>query len=172
VTWCQFSFSLTYDIAPSIITIKPWMSNGIYPTKKQEVWIVYFSKKIFLELTNERFLHLLLSHATVLAIYFRKKCSRSNCQLKEPVVERKNYNLLATNLSERPIYTGCRMDFEHRHFTCNSKNPRILAPLIILEQSLKYRAIKLICNRVIHESEIVCRFLNKKQYTGWIKNGA
>jgi hypothetical protein len=25
-----------------------------------------------------------------------------------------------------------------------------------------YRAIKLICNRVIHESEIVCRFLNKK----------
>jgi hypothetical protein len=64
------------------------------------------------------------------------------------------------------------MDFGHRHFTCNSKNLRILAPLIILEQSLKYRAIKLICNRVIHESEIVCRFLNKKQYTGWIKNGA
>jgi hypothetical protein len=27
---------------------------------------------------------------------------------------------------------------------------------------IKYRAIKLICNRVIHESEIVCRFLNKK----------
>jgi hypothetical protein len=26
-----------------------------------------------------------------------------------------------------------------------------------------YRAIKLICNRVIHESEIVCRFLNKKR---------
>jgi hypothetical protein len=25
-----------------------------------------------------------------------------------------------------------------------------------------YRTIKLICNRVIHESEIVCRFLNKK----------
>jgi hypothetical protein len=25
-----------------------------------------------------------------------------------------------------------------------------------------YRAIKLICNRVTHESEIVCRFLNKK----------
>jgi hypothetical protein len=25
-----------------------------------------------------------------------------------------------------------------------------------------YRAIKLICNRAIHESEIVCRFLNKK----------
>jgi hypothetical protein len=25
-----------------------------------------------------------------------------------------------------------------------------------------YAAIKLICNRVIHESEIVCRFLNKK----------
>jgi hypothetical protein len=25
-----------------------------------------------------------------------------------------------------------------------------------------YPAIKLICNRVIHESEIVCRFLNKK----------
>jgi hypothetical protein len=27
---------------------------------------------------------------------------------------------------------------------------------------IMYRAIKLICNRVIHESEIVCRFLNKK----------
>jgi hypothetical protein len=26
-----------------------------------------------------------------------------------------------------------------------------------------YRAIKLICNRVIHESEIVCRSLNKKR---------
>jgi hypothetical protein len=25
-----------------------------------------------------------------------------------------------------------------------------------------YRAIKLICNRVIYESDIVCRFLNKK----------
>jgi hypothetical protein len=25
-----------------------------------------------------------------------------------------------------------------------------------------YRAIKLICNRITHESEIVCHFLNKK----------
>jgi hypothetical protein len=30
------------------------------------------------------------------------------------------------------------------------------------EPEKTYRAIKLICNRVIHESEIVCRFLNKK----------
>jgi hypothetical protein len=31
------------------------------------------------------------------------------------------------------------------------------------EPEKTYPAIKLICNRVIHESEIVCRFLNKKQ---------
>jgi hypothetical protein len=30
------------------------------------------------------------------------------------------------------------------------------------ETNTKYRAIKLICNRVIHESKIICRFLNKK----------
>jgi hypothetical protein len=31
------------------------------------------------------------------------------------------------------------------------------------EPEKTYPAIKLVCNRVIHESEIVCRFLNKKQ---------
>jgi hypothetical protein len=37
----------------------------------------------------------------------------------------------------------------HRHFTCKSENPRILAPLIILEQTLKYkscRALKMVPN--------------------------
>jgi hypothetical protein len=33
-----------------------------------------------------------------------------------------------------------------------------------------YRAIKLICNRVIHESEIVCRFLNKKRSLKQVKS--
>jgi hypothetical protein len=30
----------------------------------------------------------------------------------------------------------------HRHFTCNSKNPRILAPLIIFQQNLKYKSCR------------------------------
>jgi hypothetical protein len=30
----------------------------------------------------------------------------------------------------------------HRHFTCKSTNPRILAPLIILQQTRKYKSCK------------------------------
>jgi hypothetical protein len=36
---------------------------------------------------------------------------------------------------------------------------------------LKYQAIKLICGRVIHESEIVCRFLNKEQLKTQVRSG-
>jgi hypothetical protein len=32
----------------------------------------------------------------------------------------------------------------HGHFTCKSKNPRILAPLIILEQTLKYKSCRVL----------------------------
>jgi hypothetical protein len=32
----------------------------------------------------------------------------------------------------------------HRHFTCKSKNPRILAPLITLEQTLKYKSCRVL----------------------------
>jgi hypothetical protein len=32
----------------------------------------------------------------------------------------------------------------HRHFTCKSKIPRILAPLIILEQTLKYKSCRVL----------------------------
>jgi hypothetical protein len=38
----------------------------------------------------------------------------------------------------------------HRHFTCKSKNPRILAPLIILEQTLKYKSCRVL--RVVPNS--------------------
>jgi hypothetical protein len=34
--------------------------------------------------------------------------------------------------------------------------------LLCYDVRKKYRAIKLICNRVIPESEFICRFLNKK----------
>jgi hypothetical protein len=51
--------------------------------------------------------------------------------------------------------------------------------MLFIKQNIKqrmictelYRAIKLICNRVIHESEIVCRFLNKKQLKTQVRSG-
>jgi hypothetical protein len=30
----------------------------------------------------------------------------------------------------------------HWHFTCNSKTPRILAPLIIFQQNIKYKSFR------------------------------
>jgi hypothetical protein len=42
---------------------------------------------------------------------------------------------------------------------------------ILFESFILYRAIKLICNRIIRESEIVCRFLNNKQLKTQVRFG-
>jgi hypothetical protein len=42
----------------------------------------------------------------------------------------------------------------HRHFTCKSKNSRILAPLIILEQSLKYKSCRVL--KMVPNSYVFC----------------
>jgi hypothetical protein len=60
---------------------------------------------------------------------------------------------LDLNTRTRQQRTGVLVEWilVHRHFTCKSKNPRILARLIILEQSLKYksyRVLKMIPNSI------------------------
>jgi hypothetical protein len=42
----------------------------------------------------------------------------------------------------------------HRYFTCKSKNSRILAPLIILEQSLKYKSCRVL--KMVPNSYLFC----------------
>jgi hypothetical protein len=51
----------------------------------------------------------------------------------------------------------------HRHFTCKSKNPRILAPVIILEQSLKYKSCRVL--KMVPNSNFFVCFLTSSKST-------
>jgi hypothetical protein len=49
---------------------------------------------------------------------------------------------------------GVEWTLVHRHFTCKSKNPRILAPLIILEQSREYKSCRVL--KMVSNSYFFC----------------
>jgi hypothetical protein len=67
-------------------------------------------------------------------------------------------------LSNFPFFMRLTNLQEAVYYSCNSISHRLKEGYAItfnINYNM-YQAIKLICNRVIHESEIVCRFLNKK----------
>jgi hypothetical protein len=60
-------------------------------------------------------------------------------------------------MSSKYVHTyipGVEWILVHRHFTCKTKNPRILASLIILEQSLKYKSCRVL--KIVSKSYFFC----------------
>jgi hypothetical protein len=60
------------------------------------------------------------------------------------------YSMLRSYLS----IAGVQWILVHRHFTSKSKNPRILTPLIILEQTLKYKTCRVL--KMVPSSYLFC----------------
>jgi hypothetical protein len=81
---------------------------------------------------------------------FKVKCTKFHQDRSKTV----DLHTKQTNKQTFSFIPGVEWILVHRHFTCKSKNPRILAPLIILEQIFKYKSCRVL--KMVPNSYLFC----------------